>query len=61
MNCSSCGCTDDDACVIQGVPCHWVEPGLCSACAPDDDLDRELPGLEAGPTRIPPIRPRRVA
>ena len=38
--CRVCGCTDERACVemdIQGdcMPCHWVEPDLCSSCAPD--------------------------
>jgi len=28
--CVICGCTDDHAC--EGG-CHWVAPGLCSACA----------------------------
>lgn len=32
--CRVCGCTQNNACVIAGVPCHWVEPNLCSACAP---------------------------
>lgn len=32
--CRQCGCTDDRACVVDGVACHWVEPNLCSACAP---------------------------
>jgi ParB family chromosome partitioning protein len=31
--CRVCGCTDDNACVVEGVPCHWVEEDLCSACA----------------------------
>jgi ParB family transcriptional regulator, chromosome partitioning protein len=34
--CRVCGCTDDDCrqCIEKtGVPCHWVEPDLCSACA----------------------------
>ena len=34
--CRVCGCTEDNclACAIKqgGVPCHWVEPDLCSAC-----------------------------
>ncbi len=33
--CRVCGCTDGDCslCVARtGVPCHWVEPDLCSAC-----------------------------
>lgn len=37
-SCRSCGCTDDDCsgCVERtGVPCFWVEPDLCSACAAD--------------------------
>lgn len=36
--CRACGCTNDDCsqCVAKtGVPCHWVEPDLCSACAPE--------------------------
>lgn len=33
--CRLCGCTDDNACVdLLGQPCHWVEPNICSACAP---------------------------
>jgi hypothetical protein len=31
--CRSCGCTDLQACVVEGVPCSWVEADLCSACA----------------------------
>ena len=34
--CRVCGCTDEDCggCVEKtGEPCHWVEDGLCSACA----------------------------
>ena len=30
--CRVCGCTEDNACLSKGVPCHWVEPDLCSAC-----------------------------
>lgn len=30
--CRECGCTDARACVVDGVPCHWVEQDLCSAC-----------------------------
>jgi len=33
--CRVCGCTDDDCrrCIERtGVPCHWVEDDLCSAC-----------------------------
>ena len=36
VSCRICGCTDDDCsgCVERtGVPCHWVEYDLCSACA----------------------------
>lgn len=39
--CRVCGCTDERACVELDmdsgdcVPCHWVEPDLCSTCAPD--------------------------
>jgi hypothetical protein len=31
--CRVCGCTESRACVTEGVPCHWAEPDLCSACA----------------------------
>ena len=31
--CRVCGCTAARACVTDGVPCHWVEADLCSACA----------------------------
>jgi hypothetical protein len=32
--CRACGCTDWNACVTGGIPCHWAQPGgdLCSAC-----------------------------
>jgi hypothetical protein len=32
VECRGCGCTDWNACVVNGVPCHWVEADLCSAC-----------------------------
>jgi hypothetical protein len=32
--CRECGCTEDLACMTDDGPCHWVEPGLCSACKP---------------------------
>ena len=33
--CRSCGCTDIRACVgADGLPCYWMEPGLCSECFP---------------------------
>ncbi|MEA2991648.1 MAG: hypothetical protein QOD40_568 [Alphaproteobacteria bacterium] len=45
--CRACGCTEERACIVGGVPCHWVEADLCSACdeaagddealAPEDD------------------------
>ena len=32
--CRHCLCSEDRACKLPGVdPCHWVQPGLCSACA----------------------------
>ena len=30
--CRVCGCTEDKACITDGVPCHWIEKDLCSAC-----------------------------
>lgn len=36
--CRVCGCTENEACETEaGEPCHWVEPDLCSACAPEVD------------------------
>ena len=45
--CRVCGCTDLDCrgCIERtGEPCYWVEPGLCSACAgeQDDKLRSEM-------------------
>lgn len=34
--CRVCGCTEINACPGAFGGCYWVEPGLCSACAPDD-------------------------
>lgn len=31
--CRFCRCTDDRACVTDGIPCHWVAADICSACA----------------------------
>ncbi len=36
--CIGCGCTDHNACVIEGVACDWLEVdqvmgvGVCSCC-----------------------------
>jgi hypothetical protein len=35
--CRVCGCTEDDACLVDGEPCSWVEPGLCSGCIGEAD------------------------
>lgn len=32
--CRTCGCTDANACLVNGIPCHWVSPEECSACTP---------------------------
>lgn len=29
--CRVCGCTDTNACVVDGLACYWIEPGLCSS------------------------------
>lgn len=31
--CKNCGCTPDDACLVDGVPCGWSNPFLCTRCA----------------------------
>lgn len=43
--CRVCGCTDDDCsqCIEKtGHPCHWIEPGLCSACATETERTERL-------------------
>jgi hypothetical protein len=30
--CRICGCTNAIACIVEGVPCHWIEDDLCSNC-----------------------------
>ena len=31
--CRACGCSQFNACVSEaGIPCHWIEADLCSAC-----------------------------
>ncbi len=37
--CRDCGCTQDRACVTDGVACHWVQPDLCSACVDQPTAD----------------------
>ena len=47
--CRVCGCTDKRACAdLFDDACHWIEPGLCSACiwevAPYRGAFRAAPG-----------------
>ena len=38
--CRVCGCIDSDCrqCIeVQGFPCHWVGPDLCSRCAVEEE------------------------
>ena len=47
--CRICGCTDEDcsACIEKtGIPCHWVEKDLCSACMPGQATNLLLPGRD---------------
>lgn len=30
--CRVCGCVENRACVVEGEPCAWAEPDLCTAC-----------------------------
>jgi hypothetical protein len=50
--CRVCGCTDSCApeCVVaqRGRPCEWVEPDLCSRCAPP-----RAPSLVSEDTEVP--------
>jgi hypothetical protein len=70
MNCESCGCSESRPCLDEetGEPCSWVEPGLCSACAPED-LEEVPDSMGQSPAvfptspsgRFPTFRPRLVA
>ena len=54
--CRICGCTDDDCdnCYWKtGMPCHWTEPDLCSACASEPrgtDLGTHQSGVHIAAT-----------
>ena len=58
MICTSCGCTDEMACIEipSGRPCHWTEPGLCSTC---DDVGG--PGLALRSWPLPTVREEEIA
>ncbi|QND60416.1 hypothetical protein [Mesorhizobium huakuii] len=45
--CRVCRCTQNNACVTDGVACHWVELDLCSACVAADE------GVEHGRRWLP--------
>jgi hypothetical protein len=30
--CKRCGCTANDACLTDGVPCTWANAYLCTRC-----------------------------
>ena len=30
--CLGCGCTVNDACLTDGVPCGWADPFHCTRC-----------------------------
>jgi hypothetical protein len=32
QTCRFCGCTQEKACIVDGLPCRWVYPDICSAC-----------------------------
>lgn len=60
--CRGCGCTDDRACVtLDGTPCLWVEPDLCSACLFEPLLAVRAGVQVATPVKAPRarLRPRR--
>jgi hypothetical protein len=43
--CRGCGCTDSNACVVNGIACSWIlldvhtPTGVCTVCALDLDYD----------------------
>jgi len=52
--CRDCACTDNEACIADGMSCHWVDEDLCSECArratvepesaPNDQIGEKLAG-----------------
>lgn len=49
QGCRVCGCTDLNACTdVDGEPCFWAQPGLCSRCAREAGVDVDVlrPGWE---------------
>ena len=43
--CRVCGCTEWHTCTDpDGMSCWWVEPGLCSQCAPESQVEVILCG-----------------
>lgn len=32
-HCSTCGCTENRACLTQGHPCGWASAATCTACS----------------------------
>ena len=64
MICEGCGCSQSRPCMDDetGEPCFWVEPGLCSACAPEEAPVDPSPVFQRPPSgRFPTFRPRQVA
>jgi hypothetical protein len=74
MICEGCGCSDNRPCVdpITEEPCSWIEPGLCSACAPEDyplpftpipvpSMEFPRPVQPSDPLYRSRVRPRQVA
>jgi hypothetical protein len=45
MICRECGCTDESACLVAGVPCMWAEADLCSGCATVSQVFEAAGGL----------------
>ena len=43
MTCRECGCTDERACVREGIACWWAEPDLCVFCLFDLPGDGQVP------------------
>lgn len=52
--CRSCGCSESNACVTEGTPCHWIEEDLCSACMGALPISDSGPGYDI--TKVPFVR-----
>ncbi len=56
MTCERCGCTDDNACIVDGEPCSWARDGLCDACLTPEEW-AEVDRIYHASGEMPPAPP----